>query len=86
MWKAFGAFAVEYLGMPEEAMSLYSDGFRVRKKAAKIASFVMEVGNMGQSCCGKKPYVIRKALSMGRSSACAYFSQGVFAVFAVNGV
>ena len=66
VWKAFGAFAVEYLGMPGEAMPLYSDGFRVRRKAARIASFVMEVRNMGQSCCGKNPYVIRKALSMGR--------------------
>ena len=70
VWKAFGAFAVEYLGMPGEAMPLYSDSSRMRKKAAKIASFVMEVGNMGHnrdnSYYRKYPYVIRKALSMGR--------------------
>lgn len=46
-WKAFGAFVVEYLGMPPEAMPLYSDGARWKKKASQISAFVLEVGNFG---------------------------------------
>ena len=70
MWKAFGAFEVEYLGIPGEAMPLYSDGFRVRKKAAKFAFFVMEVGNMGHtrdtSYYTRYPKLICKMFSMWR--------------------
>ncbi len=69
-WKAFGAFAVDYLGMPVEAMPLYSSDKKWSKKADKICSFIMEVGNFGhnrdRSYFDKYPYVIRKACSMGR--------------------
>ena len=37
-WKAFGAFAVEYLGMPVEAMPMYSSDKRWSRKADKICS------------------------------------------------
>lgn len=46
-WKAFASFAVEYLGMPIEAMPLYSPNSRWRKKAVRIKDFVMKVGNFG---------------------------------------
>lgn len=46
-WKAFSAFAVEYLGMPPEEMPLYSADARWKKKASRISAFVMEVGNFG---------------------------------------
>lgn len=77
-WKAFGAFAIEYLGMPAEAMPFLnekeksSDARRIidkclKKKADKICGFIMEVGNFGQnrdmSYYRKYPYVIRKAIS-----------------------
>ena len=69
-WKAFGAFAVEYLGMPSDAMPFYDSAEKWRKKADKICSFVMAVGNMGHnrdmSYYGKYPYLIRKVCSMGR--------------------
>lgn len=69
-WKAFGAFAVYYLGMPSKAMPLYSADEKWKKKANKICSFILEVGNMGHnrdmSYFDKYPYVIRKACSMGR--------------------
>ena len=35
-WKAFGALAVEYLGMPVEAMPLYSKNEKWSRKAEKI--------------------------------------------------
>ena len=69
-WKAFGAFAVEYLGMPRDAMPLYSADKKWKNKADKICSFILEVGNMGHnrdmSYFEKYPYLTRKVLSMGR--------------------
>lgn len=68
-WKAFGSFAVDYLGMPQEAMPLYSSARKWSRKAGRICSFVMEVGNMGhnrdRSFWGK-PYLVRKIYSFGR--------------------
>lgn len=46
-WKAFAAYAVEYLGMPAEAMPLYSRDKKWSRKAARINAFVLEVGNFG---------------------------------------
>lgn len=69
-WKAFGAFAVENLGMPVDAMPLYSADAKWKKKADRICSFILEVGNMGHnrdmSYFEKYPYLIRKICSMGR--------------------
>lgn len=68
-WKAFGTFAVDYLGMPTEAMPLYSPSRRWKRKAKGICKFVMEVGNMGHNRCRShfdKPYLVRKIYSMGR--------------------
>lgn len=68
-WKAFGAFAVDYLGMPKEAMPLYSSERKWSWKADKICAFIMEVGNFGHNrdnSYDKYPYFARKAFSMGR--------------------
>ena len=69
-WRAFGAFAVEYLGMPVEAMPFYSADRKWKRKADKICAFVMEVGNFGHnrdmSHFAKYPFVVRKCISMGR--------------------
>lgn len=68
-WKAFGAFAVEYLGMPVETMPFYSPDKKWNRKADKICSFILEVGNMGHnrdmSYFEKYPYLIRKCFSLG---------------------
>lgn len=62
-WKAFGAYAVEYLGMPIEAMPHLNanDDINARsamplglsknlkKKADRIMKFVMKTGNMGHN-------------------------------------
>ncbi len=69
-WKAFGAYAVYYLGMPIEAMPFYSSDTRWHRKAKRINDFVMRVGNMGHNrdkgnYC-KSPYIIRKVFSMLR--------------------
>lgn len=68
-WKAFGAFAVEYLGMPEVVMPFYSPESRWKRKAARICSFIIEVGNMGHNrdmSYLKKPYLERKWLPFKR--------------------
>lgn len=68
-WKAFGAYAVEFLGMPVEALPLYSADAKWKRKVARICSFIMEVGNFGHNrdtnYYGKYPFLIRKIISMG---------------------
>lgn len=46
-WKAFAMYAVEYLGMPSDAMPLYTEEAKWSMKAARINAFVLEVGNFG---------------------------------------
>lgn len=71
-WRAFGAFAVKYLGMPIEMMPLLDDDFNanLNKKADRICDFIIEVGNFGHnrdtSYYGNYPFFIRKAISFGR--------------------
>lgn len=67
-WRAFSALAVEYLGMPAEAIPLYSDSNRWKRKADKIMAFVLETGNFGHnrdySYQKKYPFVVFKAISL----------------------
>lgn len=75
-WKAFWALAVEFLGMPVEAMPMFNDNLnhdlnindKLRRKAELILEFVMETGNFGynrdSSYYEKRPYFIRKAISL----------------------
>lgn len=48
-WKAFAAFAVEYLGMPVDAMPLYSESGKWKRKARHILKMVLESGNFGHN-------------------------------------
>ena len=63
-WKAFGAFAVEWLGMPQEAVPLVGEDQNenvnlkpetwnlkpsLRRKARRICRVVLEAGNFGHS-------------------------------------
>lgn len=48
-WKAFAAFAVEYLGMPEDAMPMFSPHKKWSRKAEKICSYIIDVGNFGHN-------------------------------------
>lgn len=71
-WRAFGAFAVEYLGMPIAAMPFLKNTqiASLNKKADKICEFILEVGNFGHnrdtSYYGKHPFLVRKAISASR--------------------
>ena len=46
-WKAFAALAVDYLGMPVEAMPLYDSSFS--GKGSRIMEYVLETGNFGHN-------------------------------------
>lgn len=69
-WKAFGALAVDYLGIPSEAMPLYDASARWSRKGRRICSFILKVGNFGQnrdlSYYYKYPFLVRKTISLGR--------------------
>lgn len=67
-WKAFGAFVVEYLGMPIDALPLYSADARWKRKAERVKEFILMSGNFGHnrdmSYFSKYPFFIRKCMSM----------------------
>ena len=69
-WKVFAAFAVEYLGMPRDAMPFYSVAPRWSRKARRVKEYVLEVGNFGHnrdaSYQQEKSLVARKATSFCR--------------------
>ena len=69
-WKGFAALAVGYLGMPADAMPLYSDAPKYRRKADRICRLVLQTGNMGhnidQSYRTKYPGLVAKAITFFR--------------------
>lgn len=71
-WKAFAAYAIEYLGMPAEAMPLFGEEAKWSRKAVRINAFVLEVGNFGHKQrrdYGGMSYLRRKFVSFwGRLS------------------
>ena len=71
-WKAFGALAVDYLGMPVETMPFYDS--RYRGKGERILEFVLETGNFGHSREIKRS----RNFVVGKTQA-AWFKMGDFA-------
>ena len=48
-WQAFASFAVDYLGMPREAMPFYEESRRLKRRVRKILSLVLHTGNFGHN-------------------------------------
>lgn len=48
-WKAFASVAVDWLGIPVDAMPLYSSDKKWSRKAEHIIEFVLESGNFGHN-------------------------------------
>lgn len=69
-WKAFAAFAVDYLGMPAEAMPLYDTGRKWSHKARRICRVVLDAGNFGHnkdnSYRSKYPLLVEKTITFFR--------------------
>ena len=93
-WQAFAALAVDYLGMPKEAMPLYDSRFKA--KGERILEFVFETGNFGHNRERKrsKTYLGRKVASLFRKLKDFYHHIRIFPVdsvkffcyFAVDGI
>ena len=67
-WRAFAALAIDWLGMPVEAMPMYEsqkDDVRWRRKGEQIMEFVLKVGNFGHNreTDRSKNYIIGKVQS-----------------------
>lgn len=67
-WKAFAAFAVDFLGMPEDAMPMYDPAGHWHRKARRIKALVLDEGNLGHRRAGYKkyPFHIRKTIASWR--------------------
>ena len=67
-WKVFDALAVEYLGMPEEAMPFYASEVKWKRKADCLMKFILKTGNMGvnrdTSYYERHSYVVSKFMSL----------------------
>ena len=48
-WKVFASFAVNRLGMPQEAMPFYDDNSFCKRKANRVLSHIMKSGNLGHN-------------------------------------
>ena len=48
-WKAFGALAVEYLGMEPQIIPFYSSEAKWKRKADNILPLILETGNFGHA-------------------------------------
>lgn len=86
-WKAFAALAVDYLGMPIEAMPFYSDDNKWKRRAVRVMEFVLETGNFGHnrdySYQKKYPYIIYKAISLWKHLKDGAF---FFSIFPLNSI
>ena len=68
-WKAFAALAVEWLGMPVEAMPLLEISKKWSRKASRIMAFILETGNFGHNrdnSFRQKSFLVRSAVSTWR--------------------
>lgn len=75
-WKAFASLAVNYLGMPEEAMPFYD--LRYRRRGGKVLSHVLKSGNLGHN--NNQKY--RSKLSKPLANTVTFFRRiGDFAKF-----
>lgn len=87
-WKAFAAFAVDFLGMPKSSMPMYNASVKWRRKASRINSFILQVGNFGHnrdiSYYDKYPFLIRKTISWKRRTSDAFFYLTVFPLDSVR--
>jgi len=69
-WKGFAALAVGYLGMPVDAMLLYTNTPKYRRKADRICRLILRTGNMGhyidQAYRSKYPGLVAKTITFFR--------------------
>ena len=81
-WEVFASLAVNYLGMPVEAMPFYRKSQVLDRKAWRLMEHILRTGNFGQnrdlSYMQKYPFLIRKAISFWRVTQDAFHRLMVF--------
>lgn len=86
-WKAFAALAVEYLGMPVEAMPLYNHSKKWGKKGDQLLSLIINTGNLGQArnldYYNKYPYPVIKTISLYKNTL---YSMKQFVIFPIDSI
>ena len=69
-WRAFGSFAVSYLGIPADAMPFYKSSSCHDRKARRICRLILKTGNFGHnqdsSYRRKYPKLIEKSITFWR--------------------
>lgn len=87
-WKVFGALAVEYLGMPKEYMSFYSDSKNYQRKADRVLAFILETGNFGHnrdnSYYNNPNAIVRGMMSLWRHTSDSFKHTHIFPVDSVR--
>lgn len=83
-WLAFGALSVDYLGMPQDAMPMYSTNPKWRRKSKKIMDYVLKMGNFGHnrdfSYLTKHTVLVRKIISFSRQTKQSSYLVSIFPV------
>ena len=81
-WEVFASLAVNYLGMPADAIPFYRKSTRLNRKADRLMEHILRTGNFGQnrdmSYMKKSPFLIRKVISFWRVTLDAFYRLGVF--------
>lgn len=83
-WEVFASLAVNYLGMPADAIPFYRKSASLDRKADRLLNHILRTGNFGQnrdmSYVQKYPYLIRKLISFYRVTMDAFYRLGVFPI------
>lgn len=87
-WEVFASMAINYLGMPVEAMPFYRKSASLDRKAHRLMELVLRAGNFGQkrdmSYMQKYPLMIRKAISFWRVTQDAFYRIMIFPIDSVE--
>ena len=81
-WEVFATLAVNYLGMPVEAMPFYRKSAVMDKKARRLMKHILRTGNFGQnrdsSYIQNKQFLVRKIISFWRTTQDAFYRMCIF--------
>ena len=81
-WEVFASLAVNYLGMPADAIPFYRKTASLDRKADRLMKHILRTGNFGQnrdlSYLQKYPYLIRKIISFILVTGDAIYRFGIF--------
>lgn len=87
-WEVLASLAVNYLGMPAEAMPLYRKTSALDRKATRLMNHILRTGNFGHNrdsgYMRTNPYLVRKLISFGKNTRGAFFRLMIFPLDTVS--